>query len=90
MKNGRWRNVLCIQNSILIQYIMDEKENIFVSNEIIRLWYKDWSGTVKFIHSSYLLLLLYTIPIYIVHITRITKLSGLLIFQVFDYIFVII
>ena len=51
MKSGRWRNVLCIQNSILIQYIMDEKENIFVSNEIIRLWYKDWSGTVKFIHS---------------------------------------
>ena len=30
---------------------MEGKENIFVSNEIIRLWYVDWSCTVKFIHS---------------------------------------
>ena len=69
---------------------MEGKENKLMTKERICLWYKDWSGTVKFIHSSYLLSLFYSIPIYIVCMTRITKLSGSLIFQVFDYIFVII
>ena len=46
---------------------MEGKENKLMTKERICLWYKDWSGTVKFIHSSYLLLLLYTIPIYIVY-----------------------
>ena len=68
---------------------MEGKENKLMTKERICLWYEDWSGTIEFIHSSYSLSLLYTIPIYIVHITRITKLSGLLIFQVFDSIFII-
>ena len=68
---------------------MEGKENKLMTKERICLWYKDWSGTVKFIHSSYLLSLLYTIPINIVHITRLTKLSDLLIFQVFNSIFII-
>ena len=91
MKSERWRNELCLQNFILIQLSMEGKENELVSKERICLWYIDWSGTVKLTNSSYLLSLFYSIlPIYIVCMTRITKLSGSLIFQVFDYIFVII
>ena len=70
---------------------MKGKENELMSKEGICLWYVDWSGTVKLTNSSYLLSLFYSIiPIYIVCMTRMAKLSGLLIFQIFDYIFVII
>ena len=68
---------------------MEGKENKLMTKERICLWYKDWSGPVEFNHSSYSLSLFYSIPIYIVCITRITKLSGWLIFQVFDFIFII-
>ena len=65
-------------------------ENELVTKERICLWYVDWSGTVKLTNSSYLLSLFYSIlPIYIVCMKRITQLSGLLIFQVFDSIFII-
>ena len=70
---------------------MKGKENELMSKDGICLWYVDWSGTVKLTNSSYLLSLFYSIiPIYIVCMKRMAKLSGLLIFQVFDYIFVII
>ena len=69
---------------------MEGKENKLMTKEIICLWYKDWSCTVKFIHSSYLLSLFYSsIPIYIVCMKRLAKLSCLLISQVFDSIFII-
>ena len=69
---------------------MEGKENELMTKDGICLWYVDWSGTVKLTNSSNLLSLFYSIiPIYIVHIKRITKLSGLLIFQVFDSIFII-
>ena len=46
---------------------MEGKENELMTKERICMWYKDWSCTVKFIHSSYLLSLFYSIiPIYIV------------------------
>ena len=70
---------------------MKGKENELVTKEGICLWYVDWSGTVKLTNSLYLLSLFYSIlPIYIVCVKTIAKLSGLLIFQIFDYIFVII
>ena len=70
---------------------MEEKENELMTKEVICLWYVDWSGTVKLTNSSYLLSLFYSIiPIYIVCMTKMAKLSGLLIFQIFDSIFVII
>ena len=69
---------------------MKGKENELVTKERICLWYVDWSGTVKLTNSSYLLSLFYSsIPIYIVCMLRKTKLSDLLIFQVFDSIFII-
>ena len=65
-------------------------ENEIMTKEGICLWYVDWSGTVKLTNSSYLLSLFYSIiPIYIVCMKTIAKLSGLLIFQVFDSIFII-
>ena len=65
-------------------------ENELMSKDGICLWYVDWSGTVKLTNSSYLLSLFYSIlPIYIVCMTKMAKLSGLLIFQVFDSIFII-
>ena len=39
---------------------MEGKENKLMTKERICLWYKDWSSTVKFIHSSYSLSLFYT------------------------------
>ena len=39
---------------------MEGKENKLMTKERICLWYVDWSGTVKFIHSSYSLSLFYT------------------------------
>ena len=59
MKSGRWRNELCIHNSILIQLLMEGKEN----KERIK---REFVCGIKigvvlsnsFIHSSYLLLLL--------------------------------
>ena len=70
---------------------MEGKENKLMTKERICLWYVDWSGTVKLTNSSYLLSLFYSIiPIYIVCMKRMAKLSSLLIFQVFDSIFVII
>ena len=69
---------------------MEGKENELVSKDGICLWYVDWSGTVKLTNSSYLLSLFYSIlPIYIVCMTKMAKLSSLLIFQVFDSIFII-
>ena len=69
---------------------MKEKENELVSKDIICLWYVYWSGTIKLTNSSFLLSLFYSIiPIYIVCMKRMAKLSGLLIFQVFDSIFII-
>ena len=69
---------------------MKGKENKLVTKERICLWYVDWSGTVKLTNSSYLLSLFYSIlQIYIVCMNRMAKLSGLLIFQVFDSIFII-
>ena len=38
---------------------MEGKENKLMTKERICLWYKDWSGTVKIIHSSYSLSLFY-------------------------------
>ena len=37
---------------------MEGKENELMTKERIYLWYVDWSGPVKFIHSSYSLSLL--------------------------------
>ena len=69
---------------------MKGKENELMTKEVICLWYVDWSGTVKLTNSSYLLSLFYSIiPIYIVCMKTMAKLSGLLIFQVFDSIFII-
>ena len=69
---------------------MKEKENELVSKDIICLWYVYWSGTIKLTNLSYLLSLFYSIlPIYIVCMKTMAKLSGLLIFQVFDSIFII-
>ena len=69
---------------------MEGKENELVTKERICLWYVDWSGTVKLTNSSYLLSLFCSIiPIYIVCMTKMAKLSCLLIFQVFDSIFII-
>ena len=69
---------------------MKGKENELVTKERICLWYVDWSGTIKLTNSSYLLSLFYSIiPIYIVCMTKLAKLSSLLIFQVFDSIFII-
>ena len=69
---------------------MEGKENELVSKDGICLWYVDWSGTVKLTNSSYLLSLFYSsIPIYIVCMKRLAKLSCLLISQVFDSIFII-
>ena len=69
---------------------MKGKENELVTKEVICLWYVDWSGTVKLTNSLYLLSLFYSIlPIYIVCVKTIAKLSGLLIFQVFDFLFII-
>ena len=69
---------------------MKGNENELVSKDGICLWYVDWSGTVKLTNSSYLLSLFYSIiPIYIVCMKRLAKLSCLLIFQVFDSIFII-
>ena len=69
---------------------MKGKENELMTKDGICLWYVDWSGTVKLTNSSYLLSLFYSIiPIYIVCMTKMAKLSGLLIFQVFDSIIII-
>ena len=69
---------------------MEGKENELVTKERICLWYVDWSGTIKLTNSSYLFSLFYSIiPIYIVCMTKMAKLSGLLIFQVFDSIIII-
>ena len=69
---------------------MEGKENELMTKDGICLWYVDWSGTVKLTNSLYLLSLFYSIvPIYIVCMKIMTKLSGLLIFQVFDSIFII-
>ena len=69
---------------------MEGKENELMTKDGICLWYVDWSGTVKLTNSSYLLSLFYSIlPIYIVCMTKMAKLSSLLIFQVFDSIFII-
>ena len=69
---------------------MEEKENELMTKEVICLWYVDWSGTVKLTNSSFLLSLFYSIiPIYIVCMKRMAKLSSSLIFQVFDSIFII-
>ena len=68
---------------------MKGKENELMSKEGICLWYVDWSGTIKLTNSSYLLSQFYSIiPIYIVCMTKIAKLYGLLIFQVFDSTFI--
>ena len=64
MKSQRWRNELCIQNSIIIQGLMKGKENELVSKERICLWYVDWSGTIKLTNSSYLLSLFYCTNLY--------------------------
>ena len=67
---------------------MERKENKLMTKERICLWYKDWSSTVKFIlHIYYHYSIL---PIYIVCMKRMSKLSCLLIFQVFDSLFVIV
>ena len=69
---------------------MKGKENELMTKDGICLWYVDWSGTIKLTNSSYLLSLFYSIiPIYIVCMKRMAKLSSLLIFQVFDSIFII-
>ena len=69
---------------------MEGIENELVTKDGICLWYVDWSGTVKLTNSSYLLSLFYSIiPIYIVCMKTMAKLSSLLIFQVFDSIFII-
>ena len=69
---------------------MKGKEIKLMTKEGICLWYVDWSGTVKLTNSSYLLSLFYSIiQIYIVCMKRMTKLSGLLILQVFDSIIII-
>ena len=69
---------------------MEGKENELMTKDGICLWYVDWSGTIKLTNSSYLLSLFYSIvPIYIVCMKRMTKLSCSLIFQVFDSIFII-
>ena len=69
---------------------MEGKEIELVSKERICLWYVGWSGTIKLTNSFYLLSLFYSIiPIYIVCMKTIAKLSCLLIFQVFDSIFII-
>ena len=66
---------------------MEGKENELMTKERICMWYKDWSSTVKFIlHIYYHYSIL---PIYIVCMTKLAKLSSLLIFQVFDSIFII-
>ena len=64
MKSERWRNELCIQNSILVQWLIEGKENELVTKERICLWYVDWSGTVKLTNSSYLLSLFYSTNLY--------------------------
>ena len=43
---------------------MEGKENELMTKERICMWYKDWSSTVKFIHSSYLLSLFYSTNLY--------------------------
>ena len=56
---------------------MKEIENELMSKERICLWFVDWSGTVKLTNSFYLLSLFYSIiPIYIVCMTKMAKLSG--------------
>ena len=69
---------------------MKGKEIKLMTKEGICLWYVDWSGTVKLTNSSYLLSLFYSIiPIYIVCMKRMAKLSCSLIIQVFDSILII-
>ena len=73
-----------------MQGLMKGKENELMTKERICMWYVDWSGTVKLTNLIYLLSLFYSIiPIYIVCMKTMAKLSGLLIFQVFDSIFII-
>ena len=45
---------------------MEGKENELVSKERICLWYKDWSCTVKFIHSFFIFII--TIVIYYINL----------------------
>ena len=71
---------------------MKGKENELMSKDGICLWYVDWSGTIKLTNLSYLLSLFYSILLYqfiLFVMKRMAKLSSLLIFQVFDSIFII-
>ena len=45
---------------------MEGKEIELVSKEIIHLWYVDWSGPVKFIHSFFIFII--TIVIYYINL----------------------
>ena len=42
---------------------MEGKENKLMTKERICLWYKDWSSTVKFIHSFFIFIITFVICI---------------------------